>query len=1102
LSPSCRLYPDGIIDAGWLQKHQELVPSVVLCFYSLTSDPTLATLHDNQIKTDISNLKNAILQSGYKSRVSVVLLPDESKSSIDGAQERIDNIRKGCGLDPKMMFFVPHQKTREELERAVDNALTTVYTQAVEYYRDLGRHCRKKRGRGFAPQPTVPPTSGTSQTLSLPGWNVRYDFKSAVFAEFRQEMEVALRSYDQAYETLLGSDVLEAIPSWSPRWNEARLLADTMAVRSLRCLLWNGQHSTAVRRWQSHRDRMCDLIDRRGRGTSNYGWKAWESRWALVMANLMDRVDIPALAPGTGALFLQPEKSVAGERLPPWELLHHTGYWHHAAARHLFIRRALAYNIPEDDRRPPDFSPASKVASRAYTYDTYMCPEPHEEYPLTGEGGVDHSKLIVECLVAAAGEFRKREQLRLAAEIALECAKEFASSQAWQEVFNLLLPMWETIQVRFGGWLQIVEDLGWTLRTAAANIGRGDLVVAIDWELLDATYTRRQNWHYDITKALQDMPELENPRLALGPEAKPSFLSASFVFKNEEGNAGQACQAQFAISSNAFPNSAVIALDAIRIDFEGNVQPVIITHGASSRDPGQKAGSVRLSLVEMAEDSAQGDDASSWKGQSDLILHPGVTLVLEMAIQLREAGNARATTAALSLSCDGFSLQQVVSLEASSDANVWFVSSRSRKAVSRFNPHSIHILPRPPKLEIKPLGTLDQYYTNEPVELHISIVNAEESHAEVKLDVAMLGEDPQGFKLSVGGDEIDTAAAHAEESALLGIPLGVIASTKSIEATIHVDAVELSTSYDFTIRAAYRVVTDPATPIIQTLTFKLTLVNPFEANYDLLPRVHQAPWPSLFDPETILDYGGADEALQPLPRGLSQTWSLVTRYASFAAEDLQVTDLSVLIHPSHGVRCSTARRSPLPTEGITIKPKTIEEAQFDLDAQKLSLDDRGPSNLDASFVIKWRRIGSAAKAETSNTTTLPVPRLAIFGIEPRVLASVSYLQAADPLIVLTITIENPSNHVLTFGLSMEPSDEFAFSGAKQTSLNLLPVSRRALTYRLLPFVRGAWIKPGLAVRDKYFQKVLRIIPTEGMKLDKEGVLVWVPPEDDESIDGS
>ena len=80
---------------------------------------------------------------------------------------------------------------------------------------------------------------------------------------------------------------------------------------------------------------------------------------------------------------------------------------------------------------------------------------------------------------------------------------------------------------------------------------------------------------------------------------------------------------------------------------------------------------------------------------------------------------------------------------------------------------------------------------------------------------------------------------------------------------------------------------------------------------------------------------------------------------------------------------------------------------------------------------------------------------------------------------------------------MEPSEDFTFSGAKQTTLNLLPQSRRTTTYRLFPHVSRVWIRPKLTVRDKYFQKVLRIIPTEGMKIDEEGLLVWVPGEEAE-----
>jgi hypothetical protein len=485
LSPISPLYPDGLIDAQWLRKHQDLVPSVLLCFYTLVSDPTLATLCDNQIKTDVNNIRALLSQSGYKTKLAVVLLSDHvsSSSAAEGVQERLETIRRGCGLDSKALFLVPSSDSQEELERVAENMLTTLYTVSVEYYRDLGRHSRKKRGRGVVPQPTVPPTSGTSQTLSLAGWNVRYDFKSAVFAEYRLEMDVALRSYEQAYENLLSSELMELIPSWSPRWNEARFLADVIAVRCLRCLLWNGQHSAAARRWQFHRERIADFVDRRGRGTNNYGWEAWEARWAVVMADLIDKTDIPELAPPTLRLFLPPEKSVMGERLQPWELLHHTGYWYRLAARHLHARKAFAHAIPDDDRRSPSTSPASHVAKSAFAYDTYMCPDPYEEYPL-GRVGVDHGQMIVDRLMRARSEFLKRRQIRFAAEVSLECARELALAEDWPNIVSLLRPIWKDLPFRSEGWIPIAEELNWALRAAAAEVGDAELLLLTSWELL------------------------------------------------------------------------------------------------------------------------------------------------------------------------------------------------------------------------------------------------------------------------------------------------------------------------------------------------------------------------------------------------------------------------------------------------------------------------------------------------------------------------------------------------------------------------------------------------------------------------------------------
>ncbi|KAK4176424.1 Gryzun, putative trafficking through golgi-domain-containing protein [Triangularia setosa] len=1103
LSPVSPLYPDGLIDTQWIRKHQDLIPSVLLCFYTLSSDPTLATLNDNKIKTDVNNIRGLLSQSGYKTRLAVVLLSDKTSPSGDHVQDRLESLRRGCGIDAKSLFLVPPGHSKEELERMAENMLTTLYTASLEYYRDLGRHSRKKRGRGVAPQPTVPPTSGTSQTLSLAGWNVRYDFKSAIFAEYRQEMDVALRSYEQAYENLLSSELMEVIPSWSPRWNEARFLADVLAVRCLRCLLWNGQHSAAARRWQLHRERIADFLDRRGRGTGNYGWEAWESRWALIMANLIEKASIPDFAPVTHKLYLQPEKNVMGERLQPWEFLHHTGYWYRLSAKHMQARRDFAHAIPEDDRRSPSMSPASFVAKSAFAYDNYMCPDPYEEYPLH-HGGVDHGRFVVERLMKARTEFLKREQVRLAAEVSLECARELGLAEEWSGIVKLLRPLWKDLPFRSEGWATIAELLSWNLRAAAVELDDAELVLTIDWELLNQAFQKRPNWEYDITKSLDQIDTEFKPIVSIADGQVLPFISTTFLFREEEGKAGQNVRSQLAIKSNAHQGSASVSLSSLYINFTGSLDRIVIQHedGATVQE---KKGNTTVFAVPLTSDDAEAEvtdlGATSksviLRGTADLSLSPGQTLVFNLEVSLREPGETEAQSLVVNLDTEEFDLHNELKFHQTPKTNFWYLSGSATKRIVRPNPLVIKVQPRPPKLEVKCPVWKDQYYTDETINLEFGLTNGEDIEALAKLDATLFGENPPAFTVDVAGHESQISSSfRSEESKLIGAPLGAIGSSKTSSVQLRLPPVDRSSQYDLTLKVTYFLPTNPGTPITQTATFQLNIVNPFEANYDLLPRVHPDPWPSLFDADGVRSAAPDDDI--PLAfKGLSQSWCLLTRYASFASEPLRVVDIDVMLSSLPSVRCHAIKHNNLPPsgEGRLVEPKTIEEAAFELKAQKASLDERGPSPLDVSLVIKWSR---PEVSEQVNSTTLPVPRFNLFGTEPRVLATVSHMFTPHPLVVLTVYIENASNHLLTFGLTMEPSEEFAFSGPKQTSLSLLPVQRRMVEYRLVPFddqeEEGRWVGVGLVVKDKYYQKVLRVVPGgEGVRGTKEGVVeVWIP----------
>jgi hypothetical protein len=104
-------------------------------------------------------------------------------------------------------------------------------------------------------------------------------------------------------------------------------------------------------------------------------------------------------------------------------------------------------------------------------------------------------------------------------------------------------------------------------------------------------------------------------------------------------------------------------------------------------------------------------------------------------------------------------------------------------------------------------------------------------------------------------------------------------------------------------------------------------------------------------------------------------------------------------------------------------------------------------------------------------------------------------------LTLQYTLENPSAHFLTFALTMEASEDFAFSGAKYRTLSLAPLSRHCVEYHIILHnsseadEAGSVIMPNLQVVDSYYQKNLRIQPgMERVRLDdKRNLCVWTGP---------
>ncbi|KAI9891161.1 MAG: hypothetical protein M1814_003004 [Vezdaea aestivalis] len=1068
LSPLSPTFPDGLMTPKWVKKHQDSIPSCFIIFITLYSEDSPDSIDDATIQAEVLKLKNGMASFKYKGRFCVVAIGEESANRAVELDRRIESLRRGCGLDNKQFIFVPPDVSQVELEVLVREVMKSIEPSCIEYYRELSKHSRRKRNRGSIPAPTAPPTSGTSQTLSSQGWGIRYLFKLGVFAEFRQEMDAAGRNYNEAYDSLFSQDLFGSIASWSPRWNEARLLADILAIRMIRCHLWNEQTTNAVKRWRLHRVNMEKMVDERGKGSSTYGWQAWESTWATVMADLIKRSQIPKFSgesedtDDSKSLFMPPEKAIPlGERIHPQEFLHHPGYWYRIAVKYSKARRKLAREIPEEDRGSPGQSPASRVANRSYIYDTYLCPEPHIESPLPGQPGYDHGGQLTTLLDLAFEQYKLFSQSRSNDELQLALGKEELMRRRWRSALQILRPLWQDCKWRKEAWWLPLSELCWALAESAAEAGDGGSVISARWELL-------------------------------------SDLHLSFSFQSPKGHVGNAIPAQIWITSNAQQSSAPITLSEVMIDFAGCLKQIILRHHDSERSQYHNIYSQDVELTIGPSSTSTSSPPGSPRplgrmhliGQANLTIGPGETEVFNVNIPLREDGEGSVTSGTLCIAEDLFDIEYITDLSSSECFRWELVSNRLRKTrIARNNPPMIVVLPRPPKLQLTMKNMRACYYTNEYISLDLQLLNEEEATSVVTLEARLKGEIEHGMTLSWRDSLVESeSAALVDETDAPGVrtriqsnlEVGEIAAGKSKGSLLQISPIEMQTEIVVEIKAVYYLQTDPTTLIPKNINILLPIVGPLDANYDFSPRVCSDRWPDYFHFASKEELESDDEI--KAPKGLKQQWNLTAHVTSFASDTFIIESIDYQVRNLEGGGSCHSQKSLATLSPRKVLPEEVVTESFDITIQKDRIEHRKTNSVDGVLIVKWRRDEEGAAVQS---TPLQVPRFHVPIGEPRVLASSQTSDAIEGLIHLDYTFENPTMHLLTFHLSMEPNEDFAFSGLRTSTLQLVPLSRETIRYNMIPYVNGVWIKPVLKVVDPYFNKTLPVSGTEGMKSDKK-----------------
>ena len=633
---------------------------------------------------------------------------------------------------------------------------------------------------------------------------------------------------------------------------------------------------------------------------------------------------------------------------------------------------------------------------------------------------------------------------------------------------------------------------------------------------------------------------------------------------------GEPLQSQLVITSHAHKGSTPITLSEIKIVFEGNLRGIRIEHKAPdylrSQDPLEPRSEVIevnfSNSVNSADLNSPAGNIASLVGNADLTFPPGQVKAFNLTSIPREAGEVKLASATMSIEEDCFSFACVLTHQGEDHLGAWWVKAHSGASRRRFGKDrdvaSVQISPKPPKLQLRILEPESIYYTGERVSLAIELCNEEDEATKISLSVRLLGRADDGpilswFDMKSSRSGFAESESESKSESMPGPatgnpaflanriisrldPSSVILHTVSLTDTV--DALD----YELEVTATYSVLSDPDTPITKQITTDLSFIRPFEANYDFQPRLHTDAWPNFFEYSPDADL----EDLKPM--GITQKWNLSSNVVSFAHEALEIEAVELLLHAiSGGAVCNITALNPAPAP-LSLLPQASHHSSFTLLIQKLIYDDRRAAGLDLELAITWRRglpysSSNHTKSPASivpaakQTSILPIQRLTIPTSEPRVLMSSptssllpnttsesSSINLAG-LTSLHYTLENPSLHFLTFNLTMEASDDFAFSGPKTCVIQLTPLSRRTVVYTLLvdvdvkpaassttssspspsttskrestasyrsssvigevrresstgairksKEVKGIWIRPNLIVVDAYFNKVLK-----------------------------
>ncbi|KAJ1215559.1 hypothetical protein NDU88_003167 [Pleurodeles waltl] len=1039
--------PKGILKTGWMNKHLNLVPALVVVFYELDWDEQQWKEKQLECATRVEIVRQSL--QGRNTKVAVVLI--QKKTPLPPgedviASERASTLCSACDLSGKSLFVLPHTDHLVGYIIRLENAF---YEHAQTYYYTEIR--RVKSHKEFL-------NKTTHQLLF-----VRHQFKIAFFSELKQDSQNALKHYRTAY------NLVHELRAHETNMLEIKTMAGFINYKICRLCFQHNTPLDAIAQFRKHIDLCKKKI---GSAELSFEHAAWMSKQFQAFGDLFDE----AIKLGLTAIQTQ-----------------NPGFYYQQAAYYAQERKLLASQLCNHDASAvyPSPDPLETPNGMLDFYGqrpwrqgilSFDLSDPEKEKAAIfalqlKERSVLHTELIITTLLSnAVAQFKKYKCPRMKSHLMVQMGEEYYQANDYTKALKLL--DYVMCDYRSERWWTLLTSILSTALKCSYLMAQLKEYITYSLELLGRASTLKDDQKSRIEKNLIKVLMNESPdpepecdgtmvkaaqklwtdRISLAVsnvftivvqdfvpfvQCKARFLSPSFHvdvpvqfhlylkadcphpirfsklcigFNNQEYN-------QYCVVEHACPSSEIMELSpqGTMCLVPGKTRKFTFKFAAKTEDVGKK---IEITSVDLILGSETGRCVIlNWRGGGGDAASP------QEALQAARSFKRRPKLPDNEVFWDSITIQA------------------STMIISRVPKISVQLRHEPPAL------------TNEMYCLIVTIHSTEETTLkDVKLTAGLKPGQDANLTQKTHVTLIGTEMCDDSHPALLtDIPVGDLQPGEKVEKILYIRC-ETVGSRVFLVYVSY-------------------LINASVEERDIICKCHKDETVTI---ETVFPFEVATKFVstkfEPLERVYADIpFLLMTDILSVSPWDLTVVTSQLQLAPT----MTPVDEIESQVENVVLQTGESASECFCLQSPPV-LD--GPGGVATGrYIISWKR--SLLKESLPVVdTVVTLQHVIVESIPLRVHADLPSFGRVRESLPVKYHLQNKTGFVQDIEIAVEPSDAFMFSGLKQMRLRILPDAEQQMLYNFYPLMAGYQQLPSLNITMQRFpsftnQLLRRFIPT-------------------------